>query len=223
MRIAALVLALSLPFASAHADESSKFNEALLKVEQAAESYSRGSRESRRFGVLLTGIDPYPSLYGVSVALNVTDFFQISGSYGHVPADLIKIVRTSYSVDTYALNARAFVPGWKFSPFVGIGRSWARATPVARAMGYGMSSFDDPEALGTDFIEQNVEGKAAAWLVNAGFSWQARSGFAVNLGVNIPFGMVQAEADSVFGTLGSHEADASEQYPLPYLSLGWFF
>jgi hypothetical protein len=76
-----------------------------------AEASARLTRKVGVYGAIAG--DPSPSLLGINLGWNLTDFFQVHGGYGVTAIGLI-------NGTTLGGGAKLFLPGWNFSPMVGV-------------------------------------------------------------------------------------------------------
>lgn len=129
------------------------------------------SRTAHRFGfyVDLLG-DPYPSIAGLNLAYNIFSFLRVNGSYG-IPISATSGSAT-ISVGAIGAGAKAFVPGWNFSPTVGFNWSLLTATVTGTAASplYGVTA----------------SGSVSIMSLTLGFDWQTNSGFYFGGGYILP-------------------------------------
>ena len=120
--------------------------------------------------------DPYPSILGVNVGYNVTDFMRASLGYGSIEVTTgmsvngSSVATTSTKVTSVGAGLTGFMPGWNLSPTAGL-----HITNV--------STEGDGE------IEvQGFQGNGTLLYGSLGLDWQAGSGFNLAAGYNVPFG-----------------------------------
>jgi hypothetical protein len=123
------------------------------------------SRQRHPFGVYLGVFDPFPSLIGVNVGMNIASFIRFRAGYGPLE---ISSYDSSISVNTLGVGGSLFVPDWSFSPTIGF--SWAQVTVIG-----GVADADDIYGFGAT---------ASHTYVSAGFDWQTGIGFNMGLGYN---------------------------------------
>lgn len=132
------------------------------------------ARMSNRAGAYI-GIlgDPFPTLLGVNLGYNVTDFMRVSVGGGRVSASIGDGVGdgASASATTFGVGTRFFVPGWSISPTVGLGAAYVA---VSQSGGLSVSV-------------QNFNSSGGHIYGNLGVDWQMKGGFNAGLGYNLSF------------------------------------
>lgn len=168
-------------------------------------------REENRYGLALGVLETYGTLASLSFHYNAFEFLQYTCSYGFVPSSILSFESEGDSLNSpkiwgFALRARAFVPDWKFTPYLGVGRTW-----------WGASGEYDSK-VGSLSI--------SSWTTHFGFAWFTRMGFYLDLGVQLPVGPAHwkgtYEQDGV-ELSASASGGSGELIPLPSLALGWYF
>lgn len=106
----------------------------------------------------------------------------------------------SINIATYGGGAKFLVPGWNFSPVLGVNGTG----------GYGV--FEDAGLFDFESSSSTKGNKETASFgfgyFNFGGDYQAANGFNVGFGLNWAFWKSE---------------DVDFKYPLPYLNIGWFF
>jgi len=127
------------------------------------------SRTMHRFGLYVGFLgDPFPTLVGFNLGINLASFLRICGGYGTISAssvDATSGTTTTLSATTIGGGARLFVPGWNFSPTVGA--SYARVN-----------------LSGTGTTVGGFGASGSHTYLSAGFDWQANIGFNLGFGYN---------------------------------------
>jgi hypothetical protein len=82
-------------------------------------------RMARRAGMYLAYGDPYPTIIGVGAAYQVTDFLKAQVGFGKVSAVTGSISAAGITVGeasatTVGFGVKGTVPGWNFTPTVGL-------------------------------------------------------------------------------------------------------
>jgi len=159
------LLLLLLNSAALAADQSSTSDS------QAPAPESESNRLDHRLGAYL-GIlgDPHPTILGLNVAYNVTDFLRASAGAGQVSATSSLSIANDGSVSsqtqsmtTLGVAAKFLVPTWNLTP--------------TASLGYSHISITDGSVF-TDYKSNNL-------YVGIGGDWQAKSGFNLGAGMNI--------------------------------------
>lgn len=127
------------------------------------------NRMKRRAGgyVGLLG-DPFPTLVGLNVAYNVFDFMRATVGLGKVSASVGTAEATATTIGG---GARFFVPGWSFSPVVGLSTAYVSVS----------------QTDGMSISVKNFETSGMHLYGTVGFDWQSPSGFNVGAGYNLSF------------------------------------
>lgn len=73
-------------------------------------SAEKEGRISKRYGVIISILDPFPSLLGLNFAVNVLPFLRASLGYGYTSIG-------EASLSTLSGGVKFFVPTWEVSPF----------------------------------------------------------------------------------------------------------
>lgn len=115
-RLLALSVLLLLADASAYASNGSN------KIETTT-----SSRSAKRLGAYLGIGEPAPTLIGINLAYNVTDFLRASAGYGSLSVATSlsfgsdgSLTANEASAKTFGVGVRGLVPGWSVSPTVGL-------------------------------------------------------------------------------------------------------
>ncbi|MEK6705184.1 MAG: hypothetical protein AABZ06_05300 [Bdellovibrionota bacterium] len=119
--------------------------------------------------------DPFPTLVGFNLNYNVLDFLRATAGYGSISASTSATVgstttSSTLTATTIGVGARAFVPGWNFSPVLGL--SWANVSISAT----GTVSTTTVGGFGVS---------ASHLYASIGFDWQTDGGFNLGGGYNL--------------------------------------
>lgn len=132
----------------------------------------RSNRGLLSAGVYLSIMgDPYPSLAGANLAINVLDFLRLTagiGGYTGAAGSSLGAGSTAAAATSYAAGLRALMPGWSFSPMVGVSYTHLHMTSGP--------------------ANANVQGFGASgeyWYASMGLEWQSPNGFNVGAGCNV--------------------------------------
>jgi len=128
------------------------------------------TRAKQPFGAYLSILgDPHPTLAGANVAYNAFDFLRATAGLGRVSMSVSVpdasgdfIEEEVASVTSLGVSTKFFVPGWNFSPTIGLGYTHVFFSNV------------DVASIGSDNLYTNV-----------GVDWQTESGFYVGAGMNV--------------------------------------
>jgi hypothetical protein len=131
---------------------------------------SADNRISRRLGAYL-GIlgDPHPTVVGVNVAYNLTEYLRASVGFGKVSTSTavvgsgFSLTTEDQSMTTIGAAAKFLMPNWNLSPAV--------------TVGYSHISLADGMVF-SDYKSSNV-------YLGLGADWQAESGFNLGAGLNL--------------------------------------
>lgn len=142
----------------------------------AAESASQTSaRVKNKLGSYLAINEPSPTIIGVNLAYNPTDFLRISAGYGKISVTTGisisaggNLEATEASASTFGLGVRGFVPGWDLSPTVGLH--------------YGLITYS-----GTGLEVGGFTESGGHMYVTMGADWQTDMGLNVSLGYKHSF------------------------------------
>lgn len=152
-------------------------------IGQSARAGDEDSRTSHRFGIYGSVLgDPFPSLFGINLAYNFTNFFRVNLGYGSVSASSGTTTLTATSIGA---GAKLFIPHWSFSPVVGF-----NYTNVA------ISASGTVSGLSVNGI--SVSG--AFTNMSLGFDWQTQMGLMLGGGYN--FGLSGGLGGAPFFNLG---------------------
>ncbi len=127
------------------------------------------NRMKNRLGAYLAFREPAPTIIGLNLAYNPFDFLRVSAGYGKLTVTSSiscynnNCTTTEASATTLGFGARAFVPGWSFSPSVGLH--------------YGHVSYDGEGLEVGGFTESGGH-----IYTTLGVDWQAKGGFNGSLG-----------------------------------------
>jgi hypothetical protein len=105
----------------------------------------------------------------VNGSYNVTSFFQATVGFGQVPAVSLA-GNASLGVTTIGAGGRVFLPGWNFSPTVGL--HWAHV--ILNATG----------TIGTN-TSYGFSSSASHLYTSLGFDWQTGYGLNIGVGYNL--------------------------------------
>jgi len=146
--------------------------------------YADDNRMNQRWGIYGSVIgDPLVAIPGINLAYNASDYLRLTGGFGIFP--------TAYGLITSAVVGVKFLaPHLEFSPVAGLNLSGIFLSGITYE-GLPYDSYhlvSDPEPLG---------------YANFGFDYQAKDGFDLGAGVDIPF--------------------VSPTAPIPGLNMGKFF
>ena len=127
------------------------------------------NRMLRKAGVYLGVLgDPFPTLLGVNLGYNLTDFMRATAGLGRVSAT---IGTAEASATTLGAGTRFFVPGWSLSPSAGVSFAYVSVS----------------QSGGAAVTVGNFTKSQAHIYANIGVDWQAASGFNVGAGYNLSF------------------------------------
>jgi len=136
-----------------------------------ADGGSEDSRSKHRFGIYVSMLgDPFPSLYGINLGLNLASFARIHAGYGQVSTsipDLTTGLNATLSATSMGGGLNLFIPNWSFSPTVGVGY-----TSVAVSKTGNIGSL----TVGGISSSANLLG------ANFGFDWQTHYGLDLGFG-----------------------------------------
>jgi hypothetical protein len=132
--------------------------------EETEDALSESSRSRNRFGIDLGLIDPYPGVIGGIISFNVFDFVRARGGLNYYSDTLLG------SLTTFGFGVQGFVPGWNFSPALGL--HWANVNYTAGTLLGDLQGFT---SSGNHFY------------FSGGIDWQAEGGFHIGLGINKSF------------------------------------
>jgi hypothetical protein len=134
----------------------------------SAFAYGEGSRAQHKFGFYGTVLnDPYPSLWGVNLGYNLTEFMRFTVGYGTLAVG-------TASVTSYNAGMKFFIPGWSFSPFAGANYNVISST--------GSLAFNGINMTYTPGTNLNTI------TASAGLEWQSEGGFILGAMLVMPFG-----------------------------------
>lgn len=143
-----------------------------LASTEPATSYADAEKLSHRSEKKLGGYlgllgDPAPTLVGLNVAYNLTDYMRASVGFGRVSTGATiqmqgsEIQTEESSMTTIGLGTKFMMPGWSLTPVLGLGYSHVFMS--------GMES--------SDFKANNL-------YMTVGADWQTKGGFNLGLGLN---------------------------------------
>lgn len=135
---------------------------------------AESSRLNHRVGIYGTVLgDPFPSLAGINLALNATDFLRFNVGYGSVSGSLTSTSSptqsTNFTFTTIGGGAKFMVPDWNFTPVLGI--NWSQVTVTTSG----------PSTTNTLY---GYNSSASTSYVTLGLDWQAGIGFNLAFGFN---------------------------------------
>jgi hypothetical protein len=120
----------------------------------------KSNRGLKKYGLYLGFIgDPFPTLWGMNLAFNGTEFVRATVGYGQIAM-----------IKTFGFGAKFMVPKRNLSPVVGI--NWAKVTV----------KIDD-----SDTSDDEVDGFSASGdhvYINAGIDWTSKGGLNLGGGYN---------------------------------------
>lgn len=120
------------------------------------------ARTSKKLGMYLGIGDPCPTVLGINLAYNVTDFLKASVGYGSISV-------LGASAKTLGAGIRGLVPGWNVSPTVGL--HWAHV------------SYDGPGIIEVGGFKES----SSHIYTTLGVDWQTGAGFNLNGGYHYSF------------------------------------
>ncbi len=128
-------------------------------------------RSDKKMGAYLGLLgDPHPTVLGINVAYNALDFMRASIGFGQVSVSSLSVDGNGNfgteetSMTTVGVGTRFFVPGWSLTPTAGLG--------------YSHVFLSSNTVSSSDYKANNI-------YLNAGFDWQAASGFNFGAGMNV--------------------------------------
>jgi len=128
----------------------------LITGNAIAASSSGSSRTANRLGAYVSILgDPFVSMFGANIGVNLTDFLRVNGGAGATVTGII-------NGNTYGGSAKLFIPGWNLSPFIGYGYSVVKV----------------------DFLGLVSKTFTGVTYVQGGLDWTADIGFNFGIGVN---------------------------------------
>lgn len=131
-------------------------------------------RMSRRAGMYLAYGDPYPTVIGIGAAYQLTDFLKAQVGFGKLSvASGISIsgagvTVTEASATTFGMGLKGMVPGWNFTPTVGL-------------------HFAHLSYSGTGIEVGGFKESGSHIYTSFGFDWQTQSGFNLTGGYQHSF------------------------------------
>ncbi len=145
----------------------------LFLMNPMAKADSRGDDELGLYGDVVG--DPFPGLWGVNLAYNITDFLRLNAGYGSFPSTSLTVGTATGTLSASSIGggAKFFVPGWNLSPTVGINYT---------NLSVGMS--------GVSVSGLSVGGLSASGSVfyaTFGLDWQTSYGLDIGAGYNFMF------------------------------------
>lgn len=130
---------------------------------------SGNSRANKKLGLYASlSSDPFPSLWGVNAGFNIASFLRFTAAYG-------SITLLTTSVSAFNVGAKAFVPGWNFSPVVGWNYNFISSN--ATSFIFGNQSV-------TNVTGSNLN----TMTLNFGLDWQMDGGFLLGGTYTMPIG-----------------------------------
>jgi hypothetical protein len=155
---------------------------AKAEVSQTLKMEKPGSnRQSNKMGITTGFGSPFPSLLGWNFNYHVTDFLKATAGYGQIK---VTAMDAEASVTTIGGGVDAYVPGWSFSPTLGLHASKVNVT----------------KSEGAEITVQGVEESANIFYAQAGLDWQAQGGF--NIGVGQVLGLSGGKASGSYLNIG---------------------
>ncbi len=143
---------------------------------QAAKNESNESyRMSRRAGMYLAYGDPYPTVLGVGAAYQITDFLRAQAGFGKISVTTginisgNGITTTEATATTFGVGLKGMVPGWNFTPTVG--------------MHFSTLSYSGTGGLSVGGFTQS----GSHIYTSLGFDWQTQQGFNLTGGYQLSF------------------------------------
>ncbi len=131
-------------------------------------------RMARRAGMYVAYGDPYPTVLGVGVAYQLTDFLRAQAGFGKISVtngitiSASGITTQESSATTVGLGLKGMVPGWNFTPTVGLHFSHLSYSSSGISVG--------------GFTESGSH-----VYTSLGFDWQAQGGFNLTGGYQLSF------------------------------------
>lgn len=132
------------------------------------------ARMSRRTGMYLAYGDPYPTVLGVGAAYQITDFLRAQAGFGKISVTTgisigaSGITTTEASATTFGLGLKGMVPGWNFTPTVGL-------------------HFAHLSYSGTGLSVGGFTNSGSHVYTSIGFDWQTQAGFNLTGGYQLSF------------------------------------
>lgn len=147
-------------------------------IQSVQANENRESRLEHRFGIY-TGLlnDPFPTLIGLNLAVNVLSFLRINAGYGSISS-------SGVSVTSLGGGAKLMIPGTTFTPVLGINYANVNVSTT------------DPSALPIYGISANTKNT----YLNLGFDWQTQAGF--NFGVGYNYSLLSGVGGAPYLNLG---------------------
>lgn len=133
------------------------------------------NRSQKRLGMYLAVKDPDPAILGINLAYNITDFLRASAGYGKITvtsgvslSQNGTLTTTEASASTFGFGVKGMMPGWNFTPTVGL--HFATISYSGTGLEVGGFKESGSHLYGT-----------------AGFDWQTKVGFNLNGGFRYSF------------------------------------
>jgi hypothetical protein len=124
------------------------------------------ARSTNKLGFYLGVGDPYPGIIGVNVGYNVMDALRLTLGYAEISTSAFGI---DASAQTIGVGAVAMVPGWNFTPTLGLH--------------YAYLSYSGDGAIQVGGFTQS----AGHVYGSAGIDYQAKGGYNFGAGYNYSF------------------------------------
>lgn len=140
-------------------------------VRSVTDAPHESNRSEKKFGTYLSILgDPSPTLVGINAAYNVSDLIRLNAGLGRVSVSAEGFgVDQSASLTTIGVGAKAMMPGWNFTPVVGL--------DVAYAIYSGNMGLE----------VNGLEKTGINPYATLGFDWQSKGGFNIGGGYSISF------------------------------------
>lgn len=151
----------------------------------AQSSFAFSERMDKKFGFHVGVIgEPFPSIIGVNLNYNIFDFLRVSAGYGSISTTQSG---AELSATTIGAGLKTFIPGWSFSPMVGL--SWANVsmTVTGNASGLDVGGF----TAGRD---------GSHIYATFGIDWQ--TGLGLNLGAGYAYSFLDGVGGLPFVYIG---------------------
>lgn len=136
---------------------------AKAETTQSLSTSMDSNRAGKKIGITTGFGNPFPSILGMNVNYNVTDWARATAGYGEIS---VSSGDSKASVTTLGAGADAFVPGWSLSPTAGL----------------RISKVDVSNSGGAELEVQGVEKSTTLLYAQAGLDWQSQGGFNIGLG-----------------------------------------
>lgn len=147
---------------------------ALTAGHNATAADDADARSAHKFGFYFSLLgDPFPNLWGINLAYDLTNFMRINAGYGSTSASVTSGLSTAtITLMTLGGGVKFFVPHWNFSPVVGMNYTNATVSVTGNA--------------GTNNL-YGLSANASVVYANVGIDWQTHYGLDFGVGYDISF------------------------------------